>query len=105
MPYIPPHLRPGYTSKSLVSTTRRRGVHFPTNALHANDRTTNVTIPSRKYSPTRKNVKKPAIKRTMRVSPKRTPPAEPTSNVEKLPKKFRNMLMARGINHLASSPR
>jgi hypothetical protein len=109
MPYIPPHLRPGYVPKHVepvepVEPVRRRRIHFPTNADNANNRTTNIRPSSGKHSPTKNKTyrKKPALKRTKRISPNRAPPAHPTSNIEKLPKKFRDMFAERGIKHLAS---
>ena len=109
MPYIPPHLRQGYVPKDVQKDVPgphmlRRGVHFPTNALNANNRTTNIRPPSRRHSPTKNKTyrKKPVLKRTRRISPNRAPLAKPTSNVEKLPKKFRDMLVREGVRHLVS---
>jgi hypothetical protein len=108
MSYIPPRLRPGYVPKYAEPVEPvepvRRGVHFPTNALNANNRTTNIRPSSRHHSPVKNKTyrKKPALKHTRRISPNRAPPAHPTSNVEKLPKKFRDMLVREGVRHLAS---
>lgn len=97
MPYIPPHLRPGYVAKVVVPVEIRRKVHFPTNALHATDMTTNVTVPDRRYSPVSntRSIKPILKKNTGGISPNKEPVAMPTHNVHKLPPKFRDMLLRR----------
>ncbi len=97
MPYIPPHLRPGYVPKAVSVTVVRRGVHFPTNALNATNATVNYVVPTVVHEPTRRNAARSVLRRTVRVSPNAAPVVVPTNNIMKLPPKFRDMLLARGV--------
>ncbi len=97
MPYIPPHLRPGYVPKAVTVTVVRRGVHFPTNALNATNATVNYVVPTVVHNPTRKNAARSILRRTVRVSPNKEAIVVPTNNIMKLPPKYRDMLLASGV--------
>lgn len=97
MPYIPPHLRPGYVPKAVTVTVVRRGVHFPTNALNATNATVNYVVPTVVHNPTRRNATRSILRRTVRVSPNSAPVVVPTHNIMKLPPKYRDMLLASGV--------
>lgn len=49
MPYIPPHLRPGYIAKSIAKPDFMGKVHWPTNK--DNFKNTNVIEPSKMHEP------------------------------------------------------
>ena len=114
MPYVPPHLRPGYVkapSPEKVDLTGR--VHWPTNMnSHA---VNNVVQPSRLHVPavpaaqtatsaaTAETLglgsKKPALKLVSPITPNLEPVARPTTRVANFPSKFRSAV----VQHLKRS--
>ena len=104
MPYVPPHLRPGYVkapSPEKVDLTGR--VHWPTNMnSHA---VNNIVQPSKLHVPaaTAESLglgsKKPALKLVSPITPNLEPVARPTTRVANFPSKFRSAV----VQHLKRS--
>lgn len=104
MPYVPPHLRPGYVkppSPKKVDYTGR--VHWPTNVN--SHRQNNIVQPSALHAPATaetlglRGSKKPAMKLVMPITPNLSPVARPTSVIDEYPSKFRTAV----IQHLKHS--
>lgn len=105
MPYIPPHLRPGYVPKYTMDVARH-GVHFPSNALNATNTTSNFVILNELHTPThRHDDVRSILKKTSHVSPNATAIVVPTNNIMHLPPKYRDMLLARGVKSIKSKSR
>jgi len=113
MPYVPPHLRPGYVkapSPKKIDLTGR--VHWPTNMnSHA---VSNIIQPSKLHVPGAHAVpaasaataetlglgsKKPALKLVSPITPNIEPVARPTTRVANFPSKFRTAV----VQHLKRS--
>jgi hypothetical protein len=93
MPYVPPHLRPGYIPleqrPGYVAPVVKTGTRFPTNMnnLAKNVKANNGT----RYSPKRNAVpKKGALKTTRKISPNAKAPKSPSHAIDNWAPKFRN---------------
>jgi hypothetical protein len=102
MPYIPPHLRPGYVSTyvapKVVDYTGK--VHWPTD-LNTNKQD-DIVQPITVHAPTTADITtlgsepkrpKPALKIVRPITLNTKPLARPTASVRSLSPKFRNTLM------------
>ena len=97
MPYVPPHLRPGYIAPAYVPPPRPGPgtVRFPTNV---NDTaTTNVVPPAPVGSfftprPHNATARKTALKPVDSIKLNLAPPAYPASRVRSLPPKFQKAI-------------
>jgi hypothetical protein len=95
MPYVPPHLRPGFVAPKIEPIDYTGRIHWPTNVnTHLE---TNVVQPLKLHSPTRESlglgVKKPILKLSMPIKTNTRPLARPTMKVSKFPKKFRTAVL------------
>lgn len=102
MPYVPPHLRPGFVAPKSEPIDYTGRVHWPTNINTHKE--TNVVQPTKLHSPTRESLglgsKKPILKLVTPIRPNIAPLARPTLKVSKFPKKFR----AAVLHHMKSEP-
>lgn len=93
MPYIPPHLRPGYVAPPPPKMPTPPGpgkVRFPTDVNY--DAASNVVVPAKvEYTPRSPGAKptKRAIKITSPIRLNTSPPARPARKIKNLPPKFR----------------
>ena len=102
MPYVPPHLRPGFVEPKTETIDHTGRVHWPTNVnTHLE---TNVVQPTKLHSPTRESLglgaKKPVLKLSMPIKTNTRPLARPTIKVRKFPKKFRTAV----LQHMKTEP-
>jgi hypothetical protein len=83
MPYVPPHLRPGYVPPAPVAPPDFSGkVHWPTNVNSFKE--TNIVQPSKMHSPQktkspRTTTKKSVLKQVAPIEMNMEPPARPGS--------------------------
>jgi hypothetical protein len=97
MPYIPPHLRPGYQQPVIKTIDYTGKVHWPTNL--DSHRETNVIQPETMYTPrksssrSRSTYKKPIIKFSDPITLNTVPLARPSSRIKNYPTKFRTAVM------------
>ena len=80
MPYVPPHLRPGYVPPAPVAPPDFSGkVHWPTNVNSFKE--TNVVQPSKMHSPQKQKsaTKKSVLKQVAPIEMNTEPPARPGS--------------------------
>lgn len=102
MPYIPPHLRPGYVSTYVAPkvTDYTGKVHWPTNMdMYKQD---DIIQPITVHAPTKADITtlgsepkrtKSALKIVRPITLNTKPLARPTASVRRLSPKFRNTLM------------
>ena len=97
MPYVPPHLRPGYVKPPTPPKVDFSGkVHWPTN-LNSH-RPDNIIQPSRLHEPATAETlglgsKKPALKLVEPITPNTSPVARPSMYVRNYPTKFRTAVI------------
>jgi hypothetical protein len=93
MPYIPPHLRPGYVS-TYVPPPVKTGARFPTNV---NDHATNV-VPNNgtRHSPRRNAFPmKKTLKVVRSITPNAAPAYKPSHRVKNWPDAFRKYAISK----------
>ena len=119
MPYVPPHLRPGYVPSTPKVVDYTGKVHWPTNL--DSHRVDDIVQPTQLASPTQlarptslarpttltgqtiaaaepataeslgiRSSKKPILKLTRPITPNTSPVARPTMSIRALPAKFKN---------------
>jgi hypothetical protein len=93
MPYVPPHLRPGYVAPPPPKMPTPPGpgkVRFPTDVNY--DAASNVVVPAKvEHAPRSPGAKptKRAIKITSPIRLNTSPPARPVRKIANLPPKYR----------------
>ena len=105
MPYVPPHLRPGYVAKTAPAVPSYAGrVHWPTNVN--SHRANNVVQPEALHAPSAATAtslgvtsKKTSLKAAKPITLNLAPVARPTTRLNNFPTKFRNA----AIQHLKHS--
>jgi len=107
MPYIPPHLRPGYTPSITtvpVAETLSSHVKFPTDAGDSHI-VSNIRQPEKMHSPATAQTlgltsgKKKILKLVAPITPNTAPLARPSMRISNYPEKFRTAV----LRHLKSS--
>ena len=99
MPYVPPHLRPGYVPKPLVKHNLTGKVHWPTNM----DKTTNVVEASKIHLPQLGIVAaKSALKLAKPITLNSQPILDPDMSLFRKPSKF-NMAVRRHVRRTVGS--
>ena len=107
MPYVPPHLRPGYVPSAPKVVDYKGKVHWPTNL--DSHRVDNIVQPTKIAGPTTltgqtivaaapatadslglQPTRKSILKLTRPITPNTSPVARPTMSVRALPPKFKN---------------
>lgn len=103
MPYVPPHLRPGYVS-TYVAPPVKTGTRFPTNVddrIGTNVKPNNGT----RHSPRRNAVPgKKTLKVVRKISPNAAPVYKPSHAVKNWPDKFRKYAISKIGETRAKSP-
>lgn len=104
MPYVPPHLRPGYVKPPSPKKVDYTGkVHWPTNVN--SHRQNNIVQPSALHAPATaetlglRGSKKPSMKLVVPITPNLSPVARPSTVIDEYPSKFRTAV----IQHLKHS--
>jgi hypothetical protein len=90
MPYIPPHLRPGYVT-TYVAPPVKTGARFPTNVDYSV--TTNVKNNGTRHVPRHGPAGKKTLKHVRTITPNSAPPYKPSHSVKEWPGKFRDYVM------------
>jgi hypothetical protein len=107
MPYIPPHLRPGYTPSIAtvpVAETLSTRVKFPTDAGDSHI-VSNIRQPEKMHSPATAQTlgltsgKKKILKLVAPITPNTAPLARPAMRISNYPNKFRTAV----LRHLKNS--